>query len=44
MLAIEAGALVLGLAVIGLILLLDRPEDLGRVSEGWRRRDRQGRL
>lgn len=43
MIALQVGALVLGLAVIGLILVLDRPEDMGSVSEGWRRRDREGR-
>lgn len=43
MIALEVGALVLGLAAIGLILVLDRPEDLGRVSGGWLRRDREGR-
>ena len=31
------------LAVIGLILLLDREEDLGKVSAGWLRRDKEGR-
>ena len=43
MVALQAGALILGLAVIGLILLLDREEDLGKVSPGWLRRDREGR-
>lgn len=40
---LQAGALILGLAVIGLILVMDRPEDMGRVSPGWLRRDREGR-
>ena len=35
MLALEAGALILGLAVVGLIFLLDRPEDAGRITPGW---------
>ena len=35
MIALEAGALILGLAVIALIFLLDRPEDEGRVNPGW---------
>lgn len=43
MIALELGALVLGLAVVGLIFLLERPEDLGSVSPGWMRRDKEGR-
>ena len=43
MLALQAGALILGLAVVGLLFLLDRPEDLGRVSPGWLRRLKGGR-
>ena len=43
MIFLQAGALILGLAVIGLILVMDRPEDMGRVSPGWLRRDREGR-
>lgn len=39
MILLEVGALVLGLAAIGLLFVLDRPEDLGSVSEGWRRRN-----
>ena len=36
MLALEAGALILVLAALGLFLLLDNPpEDRGRVSRGW---------
>lgn len=42
MLLLEAGALILGLAVIGLILVMDRPEDAGRVSRGWMRRFEDG--
>ena len=41
--ALQAGALILALAVIGLLFVMDRPEDLGRVSPGWLRRDREGR-
>lgn len=43
MIALQAGALILGLVAIGLLFALDRPEDLGRVSEGWLRRDKVGR-
>lgn len=43
MLALEAGALVLALAAIGLLFLLDRPEDMGKVSPGWLRRHMDGR-
>jgi hypothetical protein len=42
-LALQAGALILGLAVVGLLWLLDRPEDLGRVTLGWRRRHEDGK-
>lgn len=35
MLFLQAGALILGLAVVGLILVMDRPEDLGRLSDRW---------
>jgi hypothetical protein len=31
-------ALLLGLVAIGCVLALDRPEDVGRVTEGTRRR------
>lgn len=41
MLLIEAAALVLSLAAIGLLFLLDRPEDVGRVTPGWLRRHRE---
>lgn len=41
--ALEAAGLVLGLCVVGLIFLLDRPEDCGKVSPGWLRRHREGR-
>ena len=40
---LEAGALVLGLVAVALLFALDRPEELGRVSEGWLRRDKAGR-
>lgn len=43
MVALEAGALVLGLAAVGLLFLLDRPEDAGRVTPGWMRRHETGR-
>lgn len=43
MILLQAGALVLGLAVVGLLFLLDRPEDLGHVSPGWMRRHKEGR-
>jgi hypothetical protein len=42
-LALEAGALILGLAVIGLLLVMDRPEDVGKVTPGWMRRHDSGR-
>jgi len=41
--ALQAAALVLGLCVVALLFLLDRPEDLGRVSPGWLRRLKGGR-
>jgi hypothetical protein len=41
--ALDAGALILGLAVIGLLFLLDRPEDVGKVTPGWMRRHETGR-
>lgn len=43
MIALEAAALVLGLAVVALLFLLDRPDDLGRVTPGWLRRHKGGR-
>ena len=43
MLAPQAGALILGLAVVGLLFLLEHPEDLGSVSPGWLRRHRGGK-
>jgi len=42
-LALEAGALILGLAAIGLIILLDREEPQGSVTPGWRKRHEEGR-
>lgn len=33
-------AIVAGLAVIGLAFLMDRPKDLGRMSDAWRRAHR----
>lgn len=43
MVALEVGAVLLGLVAVGLLWLLDRPEDLGSVSQGWLRRDRGAR-
>ena len=48
MVALQAGALILGLAVIGLIILLDRPEDAGKLLPGhmsreWLRRHRESK-
>lgn len=43
MIALEAAALVLGLCVVALIFLLDRPDDADRVSPSWLRRHREGR-
>lgn len=43
-LLLEVGAILLGLVAIALLFALDRPENLGRVSAGWLRRDREGRL
>ena len=40
MLLLQAGALLLGVAVVALIYLLDRPEDLGRMPHHWVRRQR----
>lgn len=37
---LKVAALVAGVAVIGIILLMDRPEDLGKVSDGWKRKHR----
>jgi hypothetical protein len=41
--ALEAGAMILGLVAIALIILLDDPEDAGRVTRGWRARHDEGR-
>lgn len=43
MIYLQAGALILGLAAIGLLFVLDRPEDLGSVTPGWLQRDKAGR-
>lgn len=43
MIALEAGAMILALVGIALIILLDDPEDLGKLSDGWVRRDRERR-
>ena len=43
MLLIEAGITILALAAIGLFFVLDRPEDVGKVSPGWLRRHMDGR-
>ena len=43
MIALQVGALVLGVLAVALLWVLDRPEDLGSVSGGWLRRDREGR-
>ena len=32
---LEAAAILLGLAALGFILLLDRPEEVARVSRKW---------
>jgi hypothetical protein len=42
-LALQAGALILGLAAIGLIILLERDEPQGSVTPGWRRRHEEGK-
>ena len=34
-------ALLLGLCAVALIWALDRPDDYGRVTDGWLRRDRE---
>ena len=40
---LECTALPLVLVALALFILLDEPEDLGRVTEGWRRRHRDER-
>lgn len=42
MLFLQAGALILGAAVVVLLFLLDQPEDLGRMPHHWVRRQKGG--